>query len=102
MRKRSGRPHPPAPSPARLFITHKVNRVSRPGVCSDGRRKSEGGWGMELARWAEQEFGRAELGDERRTRRLQQLGTAMAEHASSSLPEVCEDWAEQKAGYRFF
>jgi hypothetical protein len=57
---------------------------------------------MESSRWAEQEFGRAELGDERRTRRLQQLGTAMAEHASSSLPEVCEDWAEQKAGYRFF
>ena len=54
---------------------------------------------MELARWAEQEFGRAELGDERRTRRLQQLGTAMAEHASSSLPEVCEDWAEQSGDH---
>lgn len=57
---------------------------------------------MESARWAEEEFGRAELGDVRRTRRLQQMGTAMAEHASSSLSEVCEDWAEQKAGYRFF
>lgn len=57
---------------------------------------------MEPAKWAEQEFGRAELGDERRTRRLKQLGTAMAEHASSSLSEACEDWAEQKAGYRFF
>ena len=57
---------------------------------------------MESARWAEQEFGRAELGDVRRTRRLKQLGTALAKHASSSLPEVCEDWAEQKAGYRFF
>lgn len=57
---------------------------------------------MKAARWAEQEFGGAELGDERRTRRLQQVGTAMAEHGSSALPEVCEDWAEQKAGYRFF
>ena len=57
---------------------------------------------MESSRWAEQEFGSAELGDERRTRRLKQLGTAMAEHASSSLSEVCEDWAEQKAGYRSF
>lgn len=57
---------------------------------------------METARWAEEEFGSAELGDERRTRRLKQLGTAMAEHGSSALSEVCEDWAEQKAGYRFF
>lgn len=53
---------------------------------------------METAGWAEREFGSAELGDVRRPRRLQQLGTAMAEHASSSLAEVCEDWAEQQAG----
>jgi len=57
---------------------------------------------MEIARWAAEEFGGAELGDARRTQRLQQLGTAMAKRSSSALTEVCEDWAGQKAGYRFF
>lgn len=57
---------------------------------------------MQAADWSREEFGRAELGDVRRTRRLEVLGTAMAERSSTSLTEICADWAEQKAGYRFF
>ena len=57
---------------------------------------------MEIEPWASRELGRAELGDVRRTRRLQQVGTAMAKRSSSALPEVCADWAGQKAGYRLF
>jgi Transposase DNA-binding/Transposase Tn5 dimerisation domain len=57
---------------------------------------------MEQVRWAEREFGEAELGDVRRTRRLVTLATAMAERGSTSLPEVCEERAALQAGYRFF
>jgi hypothetical protein len=57
---------------------------------------------MTSATWAEQEFGGAELGDARRTRRLVTVATAMAERSSTSLPEICADRAGLKAGYRFF
>jgi hypothetical protein len=57
---------------------------------------------MEQERWAEREFGGAELGDTRRTRRLVTLATSMAERGSASLPEVCEGRAALQAGYRFF
>ena len=57
---------------------------------------------MEEARWAEEEFGAAELGDERRTARLVDLARTFAERPSVSLPEACEDGAQLKAAYRFF
>ena len=57
---------------------------------------------MDSERWAERELGGAELGDERRTRRLVKLATAMAERGSTSLPAACEERAALQAGYRFF
>lgn len=57
---------------------------------------------MVAAAWAEREFGAAELGDRRRTRRLVVLASVMAERTSTSLPAMCAEWSEQKAGYRFF
>ena len=57
---------------------------------------------MDEARWAETEFGEAELGDARRTARLVDLATTLAERPSESLPEACEDGAQLKAAYRFF
>lgn len=56
---------------------------------------------MQAADWAREEVGRAEVGDVRRTRRLEVLGTLMAERSSRSQSEICEEWAGQKAGYRF-
>src|SRR6266550_1049454 len=53
-------------------------------------------------RWAEEEFGEAELRDPRLTRRLAELAGRLAEHPSQSLPEACEDGAQLKAAYRFF
>jgi len=52
--------------------------------------------------WAEEEFGDAELGDARRTMRLVQLSTVLAENPAASLPEGCGDSATLKAAYRFF
>lgn len=57
---------------------------------------------MEEARWAAEELGAAELGDERRTARLVDLARTFAERPSESLPEACVDGAQLKAAYRFF
>jgi len=54
------------------------------------------------AEWAVEEFGQAELGDQRRTARLVQVATALADQPRASLPEACADWATLKATYRFF
>ena len=56
---------------------------------------------MGEATWAEAEFGAAELGDGRRTARLVDLATTLAERPSASLPEACADGAQLKAAYRF-
>ena len=52
--------------------------------------------------WAEQEFGEADLGDVRRTRRLIEIAQALGAQPSASLPQVMGTEAGLKAAYRFF
>jgi hypothetical protein len=52
--------------------------------------------------WAEQEFGRAKLGDRRLLQRLKQIAARFAEQPSASIPKSCSGWAQTKAAYRFF
>ena len=52
--------------------------------------------------WAEQEFGGAELGDERRQRRLLTLARDFYARPQASLPQACQSRAKTKAAYRFF
>ena len=52
--------------------------------------------------WAEWEFGHADLGDKRRTRRAVAIATARANQSDASLPQSLGSSAEVKAGYRFF
>jgi hypothetical protein len=52
--------------------------------------------------WAVNEFADAELGDPRRTKRVIELATALAQHPTASIPEACGDGAMLKAAYRFF
>lgn len=52
--------------------------------------------------WAVTEFAEAELGDARRTQRLVELATVLAQRPSASLPEACGDRAMLKGAYRFF
>jgi Transposase DNA-binding/Transposase Tn5 dimerisation domain len=54
------------------------------------------------ANWAVNEFADAELGDPRRTIRVIELATALAQHPTASLPEACGTGAMLKAAYRFF
>src|SRR5262245_5902317 len=51
--------------------------------------------------WAVTEFAEAELGDLRRTQRLVEVATALAQRPGTSLPEACGEQAMLKAAYRF-
>jgi len=52
--------------------------------------------------WAVTEFMETELHDIRRTQRLIEIATVLAEYPGASFPEACEDKAMLKATYRFF
>lgn len=54
------------------------------------------------AQWAQQEFGFASLGDQRRNNRLVNIGTHLANRPGGTLPQAFPEWAELKAAYRFF
>src|SRR5260370_2222277 len=55
-----------------------------------------------LDSWAEEEFGAADLGDARRTKRLLALADTFGQRPSASLPDAAQDPAMLKAAYRFF
>lgn len=57
---------------------------------------------MEIASWAVQEVGRAQLGDRRRVARLTRIVSDLAAQPGASIPAACADWAATKATYRFF
>ena len=52
--------------------------------------------------WAEEEFGEAELGDERLTKRLCQIARDFYSHPQANIPEATGSHARAKATYRFF
>lgn len=54
------------------------------------------------ADWAEEEFGRARLGDERLRRRLLTLARDRYARPEANLPQACQTRAKTKAAYRFF
>ena len=58
--------------------------------------------GLDGDLWAEQEFGAAELGDIRLTRRLVEIAKAKAENPARAWTEIAKgDWPATKAYYRF-
>ncbi len=52
--------------------------------------------------WAQQEFGFARLGDQRRNKRLVKIAEHLAASPGGTLPQAFSEWAELKAAYRFF
>jgi len=52
--------------------------------------------------WAQQEFALADLGDARRSKRLVQVASALAQGPSGTLPQAFDDWADLKAAYPLF
>jgi hypothetical protein len=53
-------------------------------------------------RWAEQEFGGAQLGDRRRSDRLEKIVARFVAQPTASIPKACGSWKDTKAAYRFF
>lgn len=54
------------------------------------------------ADWAEEEFGRARLGDQRLTQRLVTLARDFGAQPQAQIPQACQSPAKTKAAYRFF
>ena len=52
--------------------------------------------------WAQNQFGKTDLGDLRRTKRLVRLATQMAHNSSGSIPQQTGRAADMKAAYRLF
>lgn len=52
--------------------------------------------------WAEEEFGRADLGDARLTERLVDIVRDFYARPQASVPQACQSRAKTKAAYRFF
>lgn len=52
--------------------------------------------------WSEKHFGKCQLGDARRTRRLVLYAQQMAESPDGSTPQQTEGWSDCKAVYRLF
>lgn len=57
---------------------------------------------LEVAAWAEAQFGNCELGDQRRNRRMVKLAAQVAAQPDASTPKQTERWADCKAAYRLF
>ncbi|HZD44428.1 MAG TPA: IS4 family transposase, partial [Methanomicrobiales archaeon] len=72
------------------------SRDWRPDVDDDGLLCD-----MDVSGWIRSEFRSADLGDERLTDRLVQLGDELGSSPAESIPAACEDWASTKATYRF-
>ncbi len=57
---------------------------------------------LETRTWAEEQFGKCELGDKRRSTRLMKTAAKVAANPSASFPEQMGSWGDLKAVYRLF
>jgi hypothetical protein len=57
---------------------------------------------MTPAQWAQSQFSSATLGDRRRTKRLVNIATHLAQSPGGTLPQAFPQWSDLKAAYRFF
>lgn len=57
---------------------------------------------LDLAQWAQQQFGTCDFGDRRRTKRMVKLATQAAAKPDAATPQQTERWADCKAAYRLF
>ena len=53
------------------------------------------------AQWAHEEFASVRLGDRRRTQRLVEMATCLAQSPTGRLPQAFPAWKDLKAAYRF-
>lgn len=57
---------------------------------------------IETIKWAENTWGKSQLGDQRRNKRAIKIATCLLENPSASIPTQMTDWKDVKGAYRFF
>src|SRR5919205_3607500 len=82
-------------------ILGRLSRNERDRACPS-RTSKEASMADQIRAWAQAQWGEAELGAARRTRRAVDIGAAMAAGAGLSLPRQMTSWAELKAAYHLF
>jgi hypothetical protein len=69
---------------------------------STGKVADESEPRKEVEDWSEDEFGRADLGDRRLTKRLVSIVSDFYARPQASIPQACQTRSKTKAAYRFF
>ena len=57
---------------------------------------------LDVAQWAEKQFGSCRLGNTARTRRAVKVATQFASNPDASTPDQIDRWSDLKAAYRLF
>ena len=82
---------------------YRLRKQAREVLCSAASKiESEPRTPEKHEDWAHQEFGEAELNDERLNRRLLTLARDFYERPQANLPQACQSRAKTRAAYRFF
>lgn len=81
---------------------YALNEKAREVLCHASRPQTPCEVTQDPRDWAEQEFGRAELHDERLRRRLLTLARDFYERPQANVPQACQSRAKTRAAYRFF
>ena len=88
--------------PIKRVLLYAWSRQAHQHLCqveASGRRPAPAGGAKD---WAEGEFGRARLPDERLRQRLLTMARDLYARPQAQIPEACQSRAKTKAAYRFF
>lgn len=99
-RGRQGRQHEAAMPVKDVYVFPLVKDI-RQELCSGRTVIKQLPKAGESEDWAEEEFGSAELGDERLRKRLVSLARDFYAQPTANIPEACGSVAKAKAAYRF-
>jgi hypothetical protein len=100
-RGRQDRDHKVKAAGKRVFV-YPLDRARRNRPCPDRANTRANTPAGTPAGWVHREFGGAQLGDARLSRRLLDLGTAFFARPQANIPQACGSTAAAKAAYRFF
>src|SRR5262249_2686085 len=88
--------------PVKRIFVYGWSDQARHQLCAmDGSRKAAAAV-QSPQDWAENEFGKAQLPDERVRKRLLTIARDLHERPQAQIPEACQSRAKTKAAYRFF
>jgi hypothetical protein len=101
-RGRQDRQHEQPVSVKRVFV-YALDAEARPRLCQCERRLAGKPRCEGLPQdWAEEEFGKAELGHQRLRQRLLIIARDFYARPQAQIPQACQSRARTKAAYRFF